>query len=67
MAEVKYRGKSPEQRINDRTKNSAGDLPSDVHVVKGTGPLRTHTNVFHSGTAHGSTTKQRSDYEKGSR
>jgi hypothetical protein len=54
-------------RVDKRLRNSGEGLPSDVHVVKGTGPTRTHTRVFHGGTAHGSTTKQRSDYEKGSR
>ena len=57
MAEVKYHGKTPEQRIHDRLKPS--DEGGDVHVVKGTGPNRTHTFVRHSGNVHGSTTKQK--------
>jgi hypothetical protein len=69
MADVKLTSDkgSMEKRVSDRLKNSGGDLPSDAHVVKGSGPTRTHTNLFHGGTAHGSTTKQRSNFEKGSR
>jgi hypothetical protein len=58
MPDVRYKGPSPEQRIADRLKNSGGgDLKSDHHAVHGTGPLRAHTNIHHSGTAGGSTTK----------
>lgn len=65
MPDIRYRGPSPEQRIADRKKNSGGDLKADVHTVHGTGPLRTHTNVFHAGTAHGSNTKQPSANDQG--
>jgi hypothetical protein len=53
MAEVKYSGKSPEQRISDRLKPSGEGLGADVHVVKGTGPNRTHTFVHHSAANQG--------------
>jgi hypothetical protein len=46
--EVKHSGKSMEQRIADRLKNS-GDPRADHHAVHGTGPTRTHTNIHHSG------------------
>lgn len=58
MPQVIYKGPSPEQRIADRKKNSGGDLKADVRTVHGTGPTRTWTNVMHSGTGHGSNTKQ---------
>jgi hypothetical protein len=48
MRDVRYRGKSPEQRIADRLKPSGEGLGADHHVVKGTGPTRTHTFVHHS-------------------
>jgi hypothetical protein len=46
--EVKHSGKSMEQRIADRLKNS-GDPRADHHDVHGTGPTRTHTNIHHAG------------------
>jgi hypothetical protein len=46
--EVKHSGKSMEQRIADRLKNS-GDPRADHHAVHGTGPTRTHTNIHHAG------------------
>ena len=48
---------SMEKRINDRLRNSGEGIPADAHVVKGSGPTRTHTNLHHSSTNHGSTTK----------
>jgi hypothetical protein len=51
MAEVKLTGKSMEQRVADRLKNSGDTANADVSVVHGTGPTRTHTNIHHSGTA----------------
>jgi hypothetical protein len=52
MPTVKYdtshpAGATPEQRIANRLKNSGGD-GADHSVVHGTGPTRTHTNIFHS-------------------
>jgi hypothetical protein len=46
--EVRHSGKSMEQRIADRLKNS-GDPRADHHAVQGTGPTRTHTNIHHAG------------------
>jgi hypothetical protein len=46
--EVRHTGKSMEQRIADRLKNS-GDPRADHHAVHGTGPTRTHTNIHHAG------------------
>jgi len=53
--EVKYSGKSMEQRVADRLKNS-GDPRADVHVQKGEGPTRTHTNIHHAGHVYDKTT-----------
>jgi hypothetical protein len=58
MAEVRYHGKSPQQRIADRQRNSGGDIPADVRTKTGDGPQRVFHNVHNSGTAHGSSTKQ---------
>jgi hypothetical protein len=43
MPTVVYKGKSSEQRIADRLKNSGGDLPADHRAVHGSGPTRTFT------------------------
>jgi hypothetical protein len=52
MVELRIPGKSMEQRIADRLKNS-GDTANADHVVqKGEGPTRTFTNIHHGGTAH---------------
>jgi hypothetical protein len=59
MAEVRYRGKSPEQRIEDRLKPSGEGLGADHHIVKGSGPTRTHTFIHHSAAEHG--TKRRDE------
>ena len=48
MIEVKHSGKSMEQRVADRLKNSGDTAHADVSVVHGTGPTRTHTNIHHS-------------------
>jgi hypothetical protein len=48
MTEVKLTGKSMEQRIADRLKNSGDTAHADHSVVHGTGPTRTHTNLHYS-------------------
>jgi len=53
--EVKHSGKTMEQRIADRLKNS-GDPRADVHVQKGEGPTRTHTNIHHAGQVYDKST-----------
>lgn len=63
--DIRYKGPSPEARIAARQKNSGGELKADVRTVHGTGPTRTHTNIMHSGTAHGSNTKQPSANDEG--
>ena len=45
---VIYKGKSPEQRIADRLKNSGEGLGATHHAVHGTGPTRTHTNIHNA-------------------
>jgi cation transport regulator ChaB len=63
MAEVRYRGKPPEQRLSDRMKNSGGDLPADVKTKHGEGPQRVYHNIHHSAAEHG--TKRRDDNNGG--
>jgi hypothetical protein len=58
MPEIKTSGKSMAQRVTDRLKNSGEGANPDVHVLKGDGPTRTHTNIHHSGKNEGSTSKQ---------
>jgi hypothetical protein len=48
MVETKLTGPSMEQRIANRLKNS-GSPEADHHVVHGTGPTRTHTNIHSTG------------------
>ncbi len=50
MVEVKYRGdKGTEQeRIARRLLNSGDTKHADTVAHHGTGPTRTHTNIFHS-------------------
>jgi hypothetical protein len=53
MGEVKYdtshhAGATPEARIANRLKPSAGEGCGDVQVTKGTGPNRTVTTIHHS-------------------
>ena len=54
MVEVKYdrnhpAGGTPEARIASRLQNSGDEKNADHHAVHGTGPTRTHSNIFHSG------------------
>jgi hypothetical protein len=56
MTEVRYdtkhhAGATPDDRIASRLKNSGDEKHADHHAVHGTGPTRTHTNIFHSGNA----------------
>jgi hypothetical protein len=53
--EVRHSGKSMDQRIADRLKNS-GDPRADHHSVHGTGPTRTHTNIHHAGHVYDKST-----------
>ena len=48
MPEVKHSGKSMEQRVADRLKNSGDTANAQHSVVHGTGPTRTYTNIHHS-------------------
>jgi hypothetical protein len=48
MVETKLSGKSMDQRIADRLKNSGDTAHADHSVVHGTGPTRTHTQIHHS-------------------
>jgi hypothetical protein len=48
MVEVKHSGKSMEQRVADRLKNSGDVAHADHHAAHGTGPERTHTNIHNS-------------------
>ena len=50
MPEIKHSGKSMEQRVADRLKNSGAGANPDHSVVHGTGPTRTHTNIHSSGS-----------------
>jgi hypothetical protein len=56
MTEIKYdrnhhAGATAEDRLASRLKNSGDEKHADVHAVHGTGPTRTHSNIFHSGNA----------------
>src|SRR5262249_11777847 len=48
MVELRLKGKSMDQRVADRLKNSGDTAHADHSVVHGTGPTRTHTNIHHS-------------------
>jgi hypothetical protein len=48
MVQVKHSGKSMEQRVADRLKNSGDAAHADHSVVHGTGPVRTHTNIHNT-------------------
>jgi hypothetical protein len=48
MVEVKHSGKSMEQRVADRLKNSGDTDYADHHAVHGTGPTRAHTQIHNS-------------------
>jgi hypothetical protein len=51
MAHEVYSGKSCEQRIADRLKNSGGEGATH-HVQVGTGPTRVHHNIHEYGAQH---------------
>lgn len=53
MAEIKLTGPSMEARIAARLRNSGEGTNPNVHAEHGTGPLRTHTNISHSGSQGG--------------
>jgi hypothetical protein len=62
MVEIKHSGKSMEQRVADRLKNSGDAAHADHSVVHGTGPTRAHTNIHHSRvTSYGSDAKGEGD------
>ena len=48
MVELRLKGKSMDQRVADRLKNSGDTAHADHSVVHGTGPTRTHTQIHHS-------------------
>jgi hypothetical protein len=48
MVEVKHSGKSMDQRVADRLKNSGDTDHADHHNVHGTGPTRAHTNIHNT-------------------
>ena len=48
MVEVKHSGKSMEQRVADRLKNSGDVQHADHHAAHGTGPTRAHTNIHNT-------------------
>jgi hypothetical protein len=56
MATVKYNGKGPQERINDRLRNSGGDYAGYEHVMANvhheTYPNRVHHNIHHSSSQH---------------
>jgi hypothetical protein len=56
MVEVKLTGKSMEQRIADRLKNSGDAQHADVVVQKGDGPTRCFTNIHNTRDTDGGTT-----------
>jgi hypothetical protein len=62
MVEVKHSGKSMDQRVADRLKNSGDVAHADHHNVHGTGPTRAHTNIHHSrNTSYGEDNKGEGD------
>jgi hypothetical protein len=46
--EIKHSGKSMDQRVADRLKNSGDVAHADHHAVHGTGPERAHTNIHNT-------------------
>jgi len=48
MVETKLTGKSMEQRVADRLKNSGDTKNADHSVVHGTGPTATKTNIHNT-------------------
>jgi hypothetical protein len=57
---IKLTGPSMEQRVADRLRNSGFGANPNQTTVHGTGPTRTHTNIFHGGHVrdHGSEDKE---------
>jgi hypothetical protein len=51
---------SMDKRISDRLKPSGEGLGADHHIVKGTGPTRTHTFIHH-GSSQGGLIRRRDD------
>jgi hypothetical protein len=51
MVEIKHSGKSMEQRIRDRYKNSGGE-EADFTAKVGEGPNRLFHNSHHTGNVH---------------
>jgi hypothetical protein len=53
MPEVKYNGKGPAERIQDRLRNSGGDYAGYKHIMADvrteTNPTRAHHNIHHGG------------------
>jgi hypothetical protein len=51
MPEVKYNGKGPQERINDRLRSSGGQYQGYEHLMANvhteTNPTRTHTHIHH--------------------
>jgi hypothetical protein len=70
MAQEVYSGKSCEQRIADRLKNSGGEGATH-HVQVGTGPTRVHHNIHEKGAQHNHVSGKMADrdveYTKGQR
>ena len=48
MVELRLKGKSMEQRVADRLKNSGDTAHADHHAAHGTGPERAHTNIHNT-------------------
>jgi hypothetical protein len=48
MVDVRYKGPSPQQRLNDRLKNSGGSSNPSYTVKHGEGARRTFHNVHES-------------------
>jgi hypothetical protein len=48
MVEIKHSGKSMDQRVADRLKNSGDVAHADHSVSHGTGPERTKTQIHHT-------------------
>jgi hypothetical protein len=48
MVEIKHSGKSMDQRVADRLRNSGDVAHADHHAAHGTGPERAHTNIHNT-------------------
>jgi hypothetical protein len=55
---------SMDKRISDRLRPSGEGLGADHHVVKGSGPTRTHT-FLHHGSSQGGAKRQGRDSDGG--